>query len=192
MKKNCSAIILAGGESIRMGEPKQFLQFNKITFIEQITNIYKSFNIKEIIIVTNTKYYEKTKKLNLKNVKIIENKNPELGRFHSLFLGVNCLENTEFVFVQNIDNPFVNYEILDLLYKNKEKNCYCTPIFDTKGGHPILLSKMIITQIQNENTKNLNLKDFLKLFKRKTVITNDEKILININTIDEYKKIITK
>jgi molybdenum cofactor cytidylyltransferase len=186
---NCSVIILAGGESLRMGKPKQFLLYNEITFLEQIYNVYNSLNISEIIITTNTKYYIETQKLNLKNAKIIKNDNPEWGRFHSLFLAANHLKNNYFVFIQNVDNPFVNVEVLKLLFSNIEKNSYCVPIFENKGGHPILISNEIVTQIQNENVKNLNLKEFLKPYNRKNVITNDKNILTNINTIDEYNKL---
>ena len=173
-----------------MGYPKPFLLFDKIkkvTFIEQIFNVFENFGCPEIIIVHNSSNIEIGKKLTPKAI-FAENTNPEEGRFNSIKLALNKIKNTDFVFLHNIDNPFVKKELLEKLWQNRSENGYITPKYNQKGGHPILLSKKIITEIQSKTTKNLNLKQFLQPFDRQIVLSNDKSILININTIDEYKK----
>lgn len=190
MKKKCSAIILAAGLSQRMGYPKPFLLFDKIkkvTFIEQIFNVFENFGCPEIVIVHNSSNIETGKKLTPQAI-IAENTNPEEGRFNSIKLALNKIKNTDFVFLHNIDNPFVKKVLLEKLWQNRSENGYISPKYNQKGGHPILLSKKIITEIQSKTTKNLNLKQFLQPFDRQIVLINDKSILININTIEEYQK----
>ncbi|MBN2893819.1 MAG: NTP transferase domain-containing protein [Bacteroidales bacterium] len=195
MKKNCSAIILAAGKSERMGSPKPFLLFDKYknqTFIQKLFDTYHDFGCQQVVIVYNSENIEQGKKLT-PNATIVENKTPELGRFLSIKLAVEQLIQNDFVFLQNADNPFTKTEILEQIWKEKDKEAYISPKFEGKGGHPILLPKTIITQIQTEMSKNLNLKQFLQPFAKQIVLCNDESILININTQEEYlKKIILK
>ena len=51
-----SVIILAAGDSERMGKPKQGLLFsNGKTFLEHLVSVYQRFGVKEVIIVINRK-----------------------------------------------------------------------------------------------------------------------------------------
>ena len=189
--KNCSAIILSAGLSERMGTSKAFLIYNKekkITFIEQIFKTYHNFGCNEIIIIYNSIDIKIGRKLTPKAI-IAENKKPKDGRFNSIKIASEQLSNNEYVFLQNIDNPFIKEEILEKIWQKRNKNAYISPVFKTKGGHPILLPKKIITEIQSETSKNLNLKKFLQLFNKQNVIINDSSILLNINTTEEYQKL---
>ncbi|MEA3450556.1 MAG: NTP transferase domain-containing protein [Bacteroidota bacterium] len=190
MNENCSTIILSAGKSERMNSHKSFLYYDeikKITFIEQLIHIYRKFKCSEIICVFNPENITTAKKMNL-NAKLICNKDYEQGRFSSIKAGIKASNTNNYCFIQNIDNPFISVQILEKIFKAKEQSTYISPRFLNKGGHPILLSPEICTEIQIENSKNLNLRDFLQLFKRKNVYINDYTILININTKKEFLK----
>lgn len=189
LKHETGVIILSAGFSSRMGKPKAFLEFNdELSFIEKISQEYQSFGVRNIIIVRNNidnwfDFIDKNK-----NIETVINKNPEKGRFSSIILGINKLIDKEFIFIQNIDNPFVNQQILSKIYNSKEKNSYVSPVYELKGGHPILVHKNIFTQILNKNNKNQNLKHILQPFKRINVLINNKNILLNINTQEDYYK----
>jgi CTP:molybdopterin cytidylyltransferase MocA len=188
MIKNCSAIILSAGISQRMQKHKALLLFDKKnnrTFIEQIVKIYSDFGCEQILIISNPLNNTQIQQLQLK-AQIIVNKDYNKGRFSSIMLAAKNTEKNNFAYIQNIDNPFITTQILEKIYEKKEKNKYISPRYNGKGGHPILISPQIITQIQNQNHKNLNFREFLKLFERKNVIINDKHILTNINTQKEY------
>lgn len=192
MKENCAVIILAAGFSYRMGEPKPFLFFEEehnITFLEKIVSDYHNFGCSKIIVVHNFKNIDKAKKHRTFE-QIVVNNEPEKGRFLSLKLGIDIVEKEDFVFIDNIDNPVKNHETLELLWQNRNKNGYVSPRYKQKGGHPILISRNIITQIQREKAENQSLKTFLQPFDKQNVLTNDSSILLNINTKEEYNKLI--
>lgn len=188
---NYSAIILAAGESSRMGSSKSFLKYNEVElFIQHIISEYHSFGCKDIIIVTNAKdvkwFIDNANTLQ-KNLFILTNLHPEWHRFYSLKLAAKEAIKNDYVFVHNVDNPFVNMNILIELMANRQNADYIIPEYKGKGGHPILISQKVIHDIVSEEQDLLHLKDFLKKYTQKRVGVDDENILVNINNIDEYK-----
>ena len=188
--ENISAIILAAGLSSRMKKHKTELSFDKNrNFLQKISEEYLNFTCKEIIVVLNTENYNSYINKGLKfndQIKIVINKYPEKGKFYSLKAGITALSEPGFSYIQNIDNPFVNGDVLNLLNSNSEKADYIIPSFKKKGGHPILVSPKIIQTVKNTNSDDVNLKTFLNQFEKYYAAINDKKILANINTFSDY------
>jgi molybdenum cofactor cytidylyltransferase len=189
-----SAIILSAGRSSRMGVSKFSLHFdNHSTFLERIVNTFCDFGCVEIIVVLNTDGVADLKKINNElpqNVKIAINSHPEWERFYSLKTGVRSLKNVSPVFISNIDNPFINVDVLKLLAEKITEHDYIYPSFNGNGGHPFLLSEKVISDIISEQEDQLHMRDFLFQYSRSAVEVNDEKVLLNINSIDDYRRII--
>ncbi len=188
---NKCVVILAGGNSSRLNFPKPFLPFDsKHSFLEKIIYEYVHFGCKEIIIVLNKKFFPSPYFNKIKDtfdVRLIINDNPELGRFYSINLGINSLHQNNFCFIQNIDSPFIDFELLNKLYNSKLAGGYCVPYYNNKGGHPILIDNKIIQRIKSESRIDLNIKDILKEYNRVEVHVQSDKCLANINTLDDYR-----
>ncbi|MBZ0203714.1 MAG: NTP transferase domain-containing protein [Ignavibacteria bacterium] len=192
MKDKTKVVVLAGGNSNRFGSPKPFLLYDtNTTFLERIVKVYLDFGCREIILVLNQDHIEQfsttfTEHFRSK-IRVVYNSFPELGRFYSLRLGTNAITNCDYCFIQNIDNPFTDIATLKILNDNRKDDSYISPVYLNKGGHPILLSAMIIDMIKKETDIRLNTKDFLRRFKKVTVEVENEKILANINIPRDYK-----
>lgn len=191
--KKYSAIILSAGKSSRMGVHKFSLRFNNSsTFLENMVNEYNAFGCNEIIIVLNpdgASFLDQLK-INLSsNVKIAINQHPEWERFYSLKLGARLLLKTDPAFVSNIDNPFINHSVLSLLAKHYKDADYLNPIYKGKGGHPFLISDKVIADLKLEELDQIHMKEFLGRYSKKSVEVNDERILLNVNTNKEYKRL---
>ncbi len=186
-----SVIVLAGGFSSRMLKPKFLLEFNKKTFIENIVEQYIRQNCKQLIIVINSKYIHLLHFLNLPEdkVQIVVNKYPEKERFYSIQCGLKALKQKEQVFLHDVDNPFVNHFTINALIRSIKNYDFAVPTFNNRGGHPVLLSKKPIEDIVSEQNTNQNLKFYLKQYQRINVPVNDKKILVNINTQDDYRSL---
>ena len=187
-----SAIILAAGKSERMGMPKFALKFNRYrTFIEEIVGQFTAFGCPQIIVVMNKEGRKLIDEMEIKlpeNVIIANNPNPELGRFLSIKIGLGFLENTDTVFLHNIDNPFINKDVLKLLFNNNDKADYYVPVCNSRGGHPILLKGNVINKIRACVENDLNLNEYLKAFRKAMVEISDTDIFININTPEDYRE----
>lgn len=190
MHKDFSVLVLASGLSERMGFPKFLLKVSESEFfIGNIINGYNKLNCNQLILVLNSFDIQKFLSLNLelpKNLKLVVNENPELGRFYSIQTGLKNLDFCKKVFIHNIDNPFVVKNIcIDLL--DSMVDCdFIFPSFQGKGGHPILINDYIVEHILKIETFDINFKLFLNKYKKKTLNVNDPKILTNINTPDDY------
>jgi molybdenum cofactor cytidylyltransferase len=193
-KEKISVIILAAGYSNRMNQEKFTLMFDdRRTFLEKIIQEYIDFNCSEIIVVLNSKGLKIKNSINFvfpENVRFILNAYPEKERFYSLKTGLQALTTSDFIFIQNIDNPFVNQMLLSELIKNKNQGDYIVPEFEGKGGHPIMISEKIVNELISEKDDMNNLRDFLKRFRYGIVNVNDFNILDNINTSEDYNRFI--
>ncbi|MFI5221835.1 MAG: NTP transferase domain-containing protein [Bacteroidia bacterium] len=192
MKKiTCAVIILAGGKSERMNFPKPFLDFDGRTFMEKISDEYFEAGISKIVLVLNEeftkgkwrKYLDKT----LPVFDVVENSNPQMGRFHSLKLGLKKVKEDDFCFIQNIDNPFVTKNVILNLWNHKFEDGFVSPVFKGQGGHPVLISKNVIQALDQLKDEDVILKEKLKEFPKKELEVQDEAVLININTREEYR-----
>jgi molybdenum cofactor cytidylyltransferase len=185
-----SVVILAAGNSTRMGVPKFSLRFNsKHTFIEHIAHEYHDLGCKEIIIVMNESGNSFIKESALdfpENVKVVVNKHPEWDRFYSVKIGLQNLSKILPVFIVNVDNPFVNLEIIQALLNEKDNADYIHPTYMGKGGHPVLLNEKILKDIINEKQNQLHFREYLNDYSKLIVKVDDENVLVNINTPEGY------
>ena len=190
-RKNVSAVILAAGNSERMNFPKAFLKWDaKTTFLEKILKELIDFKVNKIVVVLNEKSYKHLNNNSLsesENVKFIINSFPELGRFYSIKLALEEIK-TEFCFIQNIDNPFINENILEKLFINKIADGYTIPSFQSKGGHPIIINNQIKQDLLF-STNQFILKEFLRNYKCQKIDFEDSRTLVNINTPQDFARL---
>ncbi|NOU17942.1 MAG: NTP transferase domain-containing protein [Bacteroidales bacterium] len=189
--KKYSAIILSAGKSSRMGVHKFSLKYNATTtFLEDLINQYNAYGCEEIIVVLNPdgKTFLEQLNLNLPSiVKVVINEHPEWERFYSLKLAANGFCKFQSTFVSNIDNPFVDLKVLESLAKSDTEYSY--PVFNGRGGHPFLISKNVIADLASEPKDEIHLKEFLGRYSKSAIDVDDEKVLLNVNTEEEYKRL---
>lgn len=196
MEGEFGVLIIAGGKSERMNFPKAYLLCNGKTFLKKIVDEYFDAGVKNICVVLNSdfcigkwgKYVDQIKS----KATIIKNPDAGLGRFHSLKLGIKKMMNQQFCFIQNIDNPFVSKDVIVSLVGSSNSDGYSSPKFQGRNGHPVLISKKIIHYLNELTEEDLNLRDILSGFPRSEAPVNNDAIFININTMEEYKKYITR
>lgn len=187
------AVILAGGNSTRMNYPKAWLPYNKqTTFLEHLVDLYKSLECDQIIVVLNHQFvsnFELILKQIQESATIVINSEPEKGRLHSLKLGLEQISSTGYTFVHNVDMPQVSFQTLDAL-KRSNPDGYARPIWETKSGHPIVISPGVMTNVLLTD-EDITLKELLSAHNYMDVLVDDSSIVQNINTPEEYKQFFT-
>jgi molybdenum cofactor cytidylyltransferase len=184
---DASLLIMAGGKSERMRTPKPFLLIEGKSFIDKIADNYRSLGLKNIFIVLNHQFMQFLP-LRSNASKIIRNFHPEYGRVYSLQTGLKGSLPSDFVFIHNVDNPFVCQEVIRKMWIKKEKNGFVVPMCNGKGGHPILISKEIVSDILASENTSISLRDLLKNHKRIEIETDSQEILVNVNTWEDYEE----
>jgi molybdopterin-guanine dinucleotide biosynthesis protein A len=175
--KDCTGVVLAGGENSRMPVLKAFIEIDGEKIIERNLRLLKSlFN--EVFIVTNQpQYYSYLGVPMLGDVYDI--RGPMTGIFTSLL----CSSN-RWVFVSACDMPFINRSLITYC---ASKTYNCDAVVPVYGGmtEPLFAfySKRLIDNMEKaiaSGKKGLN--DFLNT-KRVKYISEDEIGELNLNAI---------
>ncbi|MBC8266665.1 MAG: NTP transferase domain-containing protein [Flavobacteriales bacterium] len=162
-----------------MSKHKALLRVDGYAFHQIITKKYHNCDVeKQIIVVNDELAFLK---------KSVVNNDYEKGRIYSLQLGLQEV-NSDWYFIQNIDNPFVSESLINQLINCPKEAEIIQAIYKNQKGHPILISEKVKQEVLKENNYNLTLRDVFSRFEKQQIKVNDNSILININTPEDYKK----
>ncbi|MBL0310134.1 MAG: nucleotidyltransferase family protein [Bacteroidetes bacterium] len=176
-----------------MGSQKADLRFaENESFLQHLIRVYQKAGIQKIIVVLHPAIELNFLKGEIKDITWLTNLFPEFGKMYSLKMGLAQNRNADFCFLQNIDNPFTSIRLIKQLVEARTKADYAVPIFNGEGGHPILLSSVIIKHILQIEGNDRKLNEVLTTFNRINVETGDRRILVNINTPSDYAKFFIK
>lgn len=184
--KKASAIILAAGNSERMGIDKAQLSFrHDFTFMDQLISEYSKAGLKNIIIISQDKNLI-LKPPHQNMIKWVYNPAPEMGRAWSIYLGLQYVDPLFPFFIQNIDNPFTDHTLIQLMLEAFCPGHIVSPLYQQKKGHPILLPSQFINQTLQKDIEAFDFRERIQDFPFKGVAWEDEHILANINTMKDY------
>lgn len=185
-----TAIILAGGKSLRMGSNKAFLKYGDTTFIEhQVMMLRKIFD--EIILSANdVNAYTHLK------LPVVSDIIPDKGPLSGICAGLTRAKSSH-AFVIACDMPFINEKLI--LYLKSQINGYDVIVPKTSRGlEPMyaFYSRNCIQPMRRcLEEGRLRIVDFFSEVKVKIIgekefagLDASLQSLINLNTPDEYKK----
>lgn len=196
-----SAIILAAGASSRMkssvGEHKLRLRFpNGKTVLETTIERYAALPFAEIIVVVPERDFFPIS--HLPRVHIVFNPESERGMASSLQCGVSATSEESLAYcIALADMPFVQPETLLLLceeFLNKASiDAICVPLCEGKRGNPVIIGatyKQDLMSLQGDT----GAKSLLQRFSHKvsSLETRDEGVLRDIDTAEDWRKIMEK
>lgn len=184
-------VILAAGYSSRANAFKMELEIDKKPILQRcIEALYDDCN--NIIVVSGYKH-EKINELtkNYSKVRVIYNEEFDKGMFNSVKKGIQIVTGERFLLTPG-DYPLINKDIIQKLLKEDDE--IIIPSFNKKGGHPILINTYLIKEILAEPDDS-NLKIYLNKKQCSHLNVDDEGILLDVDTIEDYhyvKNIINK
>jgi len=175
-------LILAGGYSSRMEQNKMTLKINEIPVICHTIEAMKDF-VSEIILISGHFHEDLIAAVApYQKVRVIRNTHYELGMFSSIQIGIQYL-NDDFFLIPG-DMPFVRKKTYQLLLS--AHGDARIPTFQAQKGHPLFLSKKMLSALCCES-KNANMQQFLAKHECKLIETDDEGILLDMDSPDEYQ-----
>jgi molybdenum cofactor cytidylyltransferase len=186
------AIILAAGESKRMGFSKMLLIFNGITMLENVIRNVTGSEIDYTLVVLGADGEKLTELVSRTSAGYCYNENYKEGMLSSVRCGFrNLPSDFEAVLVFQGDQPLIIPKIINRIieeYRSSDKGILI-PVCNGERGHPVLIDRKftsdILTLDAGEGLHSLARKfpeDVLE------VETGDPGILRDFDTYDEYKK----
>jgi len=145
-----SAILLAAGESRRMGEFKQLLTLGTKSFVEHCTDNILASRVDEVIIVTGHRALEVRGAVANRPVRFAHNADYRLGMASSIKCGFAALsEGSQACVVALVDQPKIGADVIDLVIDCYTKSTakIVIPTYMGRNGHPILLDNRLKYEI---------------------------------------------
>lgn len=177
-------VVLAAGLSSRMGRYKMSLKIGNKTLIESCIESMYDF-CSNIIVVVGYNHNLIVKILEpYRKVKIVLNPNYMDGMFSSIKIAVKEVINERFFLIPS-DYPLIKKDTYTKMLKIKSD--IVVPSYCGKKGHPILLNSNITSEITNNHNYE-SLRDFINNRSFRIIEVQDEGILMDIDTIEDYEK----
>jgi molybdenum cofactor cytidylyltransferase len=137
-----SAVLLAAGESRRMGAFKQLLRINDSTFVERCVDTLLSSKVDEVVVVTGHRSEEVKSALGERRVRFAHNDQYQLGMSSSIVKGVSELSPTvRACLIALADQPLIPVNVIDSLIEafQNRGGLILIPRFQGRRGHPVII-----------------------------------------------------
>ena len=156
------AIVLAAGQSRRMGVQKLLLPFGSKTVIIHIVDQLTASSVDKVYVVVGSQGERVSRELSGQPVSIVNNSNYKSGMLSSLRCGLHAMaQQCRAVLVVLGDQPSVTTKLIDQMlqtFASTEKQIL-VPLYNGRRGHPIMFSaayrKEILTQYDDVGLRGL-------------------------------------
>jgi molybdenum cofactor cytidylyltransferase len=194
--KGIWAIVLAAGESTRMGTPKMILPYEGMTIIEKVLENILASDIEKVVAVLGSHKNEVLKVIERFPVLHCYNNNFKNGMLSSVKCGFEFLPgNFHAAMVFLGDQPMVETSVINKMidvYSGSGKGIL-VPVFENQRGHPLMADKKYRDEIINlddpEGLKGLLRRHPDDLLE---VATENPSVLKDIDTMEDYNNHINK
>ncbi len=187
-----TAIILAAGQSKRMGKPKMLLPWGGTTVLEKVIATFKAANVDEILVVTGGKR-QQIEALVKDSARTVFNPNYAEGEMlSSVQIGLaGLLPGTEAALIGLGDQPQVQGRSVQLVIDEYRTSgaSIIVPSFQMRRGHPWLVMRDHWGEILAMRSP-ASLRDFLNNHADEIhyVAVNSDSILQDLDTPEDYLK----
>lgn len=191
-KKKIMAIILAGGESKRMGTPKMILPFMGKTMLGKVIENVTGSAVDSTLVVLGSENEKITSIVESSPVKYCYNYNYKEGMLSSVICGIrNLPDKTDATLIFQGDQPLIPPIVADMVieaYLSSDKGIVM-PLFRGKRGHPLLIDMKYRDEIEKLNPGK-GLRSLSEKFNEDIleVETNEPGILKDFDTFEEYTR----
>ena len=187
-----TAIILAAGESKRMGQPKMLMPWGKSTVLQTVISTFQSAGIDDILVVTGGAA-KQVEELIGKTVQTVFNKDYETGEMlSSIQVGLaEKMREASAVLICLGDQPQVEERSVRYICNAflTSKSQIIVPSYQMHRGHPWLVARPLWKDLLAMKAPKTP-RDFLNKYARKIHYINVDtpSVLADLDTPEDYLK----
>ena len=186
-EKRLAAIVLAAGESTRMGQPKALLPWGGVPLVRhQVDLLAAQPAVDQLIVVVGALVDEVQATLDSTPARVVTNPRFREGRATSLAAGARALKGRPTsVLVVSVDQPLAP-ELLDPLVTawQAEPDALLRPTFAGRSGHPLIVPADVAPELEQvtEATQGLRAVVTRHRHRLRSVPVESELAVLNLNT----------
>lgn len=189
-----SAIVLAAGESRRMGRPKLILGWRGKPILQHVLDALRGSSVGEVILVLGYEAERIRGRIQAPEIKVVINPDYREGMSTSLRRGILAADpNTKAFLVVLADQPGINPQIIDELILNFRqafpgKNIV-VPGFKGRRGHPVMFGAKYREEILRLKG-DVGGREILAEHPEDilTVEMNGDAVLVDIDSPEDFKR----
>ncbi len=188
--KNVAIVILAAGESKRMGKPKQMLPWKKSTLLANCLNEAIKSEINDIYLVLGANYQTIHNVHKSPKVKILHNKKWSLGLGQSIAFATDYINSKPYAGIlflladqPQVDSVYINQMLLQF---NPEHENILVTTYPNNMGIPVLFNRIFFIDLIT-NTASSGAKSILNKHKDRLVKIIPKHPILDIDTPEDYQ-----
>ena len=188
-----AAILLAAGESRRMGELKALLTWQGQSLIAHQVAALVEGGVDRVVVVLGHRSDELLPELEGKpHVEWTLNPDYLQGKTTSIKAGLRALGNRmpESLLLLNVDQPRGAKTVRDLLLHHRSNGPSITiPTFGGKGGHPVVFDGALLDELSNIAEETQGIREVVRRHQAGTlrVDMGTSEVLWDLNTPEQYR-----
>jgi len=146
-----AAVILAAGESRRMGTPKALLPYREQTFLDHLVEVTRHPRVGWLRVVVGAHAALIRGMSRVEAAAFVVNEEWEKGQLSSIQAAIRSLpaKETEGILLCLVDHPLITAEIvaslIDAFYSSKK--AIALPTYKGKRGHPVIFSSALYAEL---------------------------------------------
>lgn len=145
-----AGVILAGGQSSRMGTPKALLAVGGETFLTRVVRTARAGGLDPLVVVTGPSHPEIVARHGELAPLLVRNPHPEEGQLSSLRVGLAALPSgVDAAVVLLVDHPLVQAETVRALLRARaaQRAAMAVPVHAGRRGHPVLFGREVFAEL---------------------------------------------
>jgi len=187
-----AAVILAAGESRRMGSPKALIPMRGITFVQHLVDATRLPRVGVTRIVLGAGAEEIRAKLDVDSAMIVVNPDWEKGQLSSIHIAIRSLPpGTEGLILAPVDHPLISTNLVLRLIKHFDSSDkpIVLPTFHSRRGHPVIFRASLYDELL-EASPEVGARQVVWAHEQEIaeVATEEEGVVLNLNDPETLKK----
>jgi len=187
-----AGILLAAGESARMGRTKPLLPWGDATLIEYQVGEMLAAGLERVVVALGDAWQDVKPHLTAPNVEVVINEAYRESKASSLRAAAACLlDEDEAVVILSVDQPRPRDVLTRLLAAHEGGAALITvPAYRGRRGHPAVLAGALIPELRNVVDETRGLRGLIERHEAslREVPFDTPIVLIDMNTPDEYRR----
>lgn len=189
-----AGLILAAGESSRMGLDKALLTYQGKTFLENIILTLRDAGIERIAAVLGHHAEEIQKATDLEGVEVVVNSEYRRGQTSSLQAGLRALESPalEAVVLCLVDHPAVSATTVQKLVESfgQSHSPVVIPTHQGERGHPVVISAAVFPELLSLGSE-AGANTIIRKYRAatQTIEVEDASVLLDVDEPETYRRV---
>lgn len=181
-----AAILLAAGESTRMGKPKPLLEWDGAMLIEYQIAQLREAGCDPVIAVLGHRADEIRPLAERAGATVVINEGYAEGRATSLRAGADAIDDADAIVILNVDQPRPAAVLRRLL--DEHKSGVTLPVHEGRRGHPPVIAGALLPELRTVDEATEGLRAVVNRHEVHEVEFESPFVLLDLNTPEDYEE----